>query len=83
MGSEGTLNAEKPVAKGDQRRQLRVDEQSYESMVPMKVENRRAPDKGRPRYPLEGRGEQVDVSRRYRIHGTQHPRRYVQWNCIE
>ena len=45
-GSEPTLDAEKPVAKGDQRRQLRVAEQSYEPMVPMKVENRRAPARG-------------------------------------
>ena len=45
-GSEQALNAEQPVAKGDRRRQLRVDEQSYKSMVPMKVENRRAPARG-------------------------------------
>ena len=45
-GKRTTLNAEKPVAKGDQRRQLRVDEQSYEPMVPMKVEKRRAPARG-------------------------------------
>ena len=46
MGSEQALNAEKPVAKGNRRRQLRVDEQSYEPMVAMKVENRRAPARG-------------------------------------
>ena len=40
-GSEQTLDEEKPVAKGDRRRQLRVDEQSYEPIVPMKVANRR------------------------------------------
>ena len=36
----------KPVAKGNRRRQPRVVEQSYEPMVPMKVENRRAPERG-------------------------------------
>src|SRR5215469_4087739 len=45
-GSEGTLNAEKPVVKGDRRRRLRVEEQSYEPILPMKVENRRAPARG-------------------------------------
>ena len=38
-----------------------MDEKSYDPIVPMKVGNRRAP-KGRPRYPLEGRGEQGDAS---------------------
>ena len=59
-----------PATKGDQRRQGRVGEQSYEPIVPAKVGNRRAPEKGRPRYPLEGRGEQVDASTRSRIHET-------------
>lgn len=45
-GKRTTLSAEQPVVKGDRRRQLRVDEQSYEPMVPMKVENRRAPARG-------------------------------------
>jgi hypothetical protein len=45
-GKRTTLNAEKPAVKGDRRRQLRVDEQSYEPMVPMKVEKRRAPARG-------------------------------------
>ena len=45
-GSEQTLDEENPVAKGDRRRQLRVDEQSYEPIVPMKVANRRAPARG-------------------------------------
>jgi hypothetical protein len=52
-------------------------------MVPLKVENRRAPGKGRPRYPLEGRGEQVDVSMRDYIHETQNSVTYVKWNWIE
>ena len=64
------LDEEKPVAKGDRRRQLRVGEQSYDSIVPMKVENRRAPEKGRPRHPLEGRDEQVDVSAQHHMHET-------------
>jgi len=79
-GSEQALDAEKPVAKGDQRRQLRVDEQSYKSMVPMKVENRRALAKRRPRYPLEGRDEQVDVSAQCHRYETQNSRKYVKWN---
>jgi hypothetical protein len=82
-GKRTTLNAEQPVVKGDRRRQLRVAEQSYEPMVPLKVENRRAPGKGRPRYPLEGRGEQVDVSMRDYIHETQNSVTYVKWNWIE
>jgi len=45
-GSEADPHEEKPVAKGNRRRQLRVDEQSYESILPMKVENRRAPARG-------------------------------------
>jgi len=76
-GARGSLHGkrmnprrEKPVAKGNRRWQRRVDEQSYEPMVPLKVENRRAPVKGRPRYPLEGRGEQVDVSMQCYMHGT-------------
>lgn len=79
-GSEQALNVEQPDAEGDQRRQLRADEQSYESMVPMKVENRRAPEKGRPRHPLEGRDEQVDASTQSHRYGTQNPRKYVKWN---
>ena len=74
------LDEEKPVAKGDRRRQLRVDEQSYDSILPMKVENRRAPEKGRPRYPLEGRDEQVDVSAQHNMHETLNSRRHVKWS---
>jgi hypothetical protein len=72
-GSEQALDEEKPVAKGDRRRQLRVDEQSYDSIVPMKVENRRAPEKGRPRHPLEGSRSDASCSscgcksRRWRV----------------
>ena len=36
--------------------------------------------KGRPRYPLEGRGKQVDVSVWDRIHEAQNLGRYVKWN---
>lgn len=36
--------------------------------------------KGRPRYPLEGRDEQVDVSMRNHMHETQNSGRHVQWN---
>jgi hypothetical protein len=37
---------EQPVAKGNRRRQLRVSEQAYDPIVPLKVENRRAPGRG-------------------------------------
>ena len=36
--------------------------------------------KGRPRYPLEGRAEQVDVSTRDRMHETLNSGRHVKWN---
>lgn len=36
--------------------------------------------KGRPRYPLEGRGEQVDVSAQRHIAETQNSEIYVKWN---
>ena len=36
--------------------------------------------KGRPRYPLEGRDEQVDVSAQSHMHETLNPRRHVKWN---
>ena len=39
--------------------------------------------KGRPRDPLEGRGEQVDVSKERRIHETRNSRKYVKWNSVE
>ena len=35
--------------------------------------------KGRPRYPLEGRDEQVDVSAQGHMHGTLNPGRHVKW----
>ena len=72
-----TCRQGKPEAQG------RVGEQSYDSIVPMKVENRRAPEKGRPRYPLEGRDEQVDVSAQRHMHETLNSRRYVKWICVE
>jgi len=36
--------------------------------------------KGRPRYPLEGRDEQVDVSAQGHMHGTLNPGRHVKWS---
>jgi hypothetical protein len=35
-----------PAVKGDRRPQERVGEQSYEPILPMKVGNRRAPERG-------------------------------------
>ena len=64
---------------GKPEAQVRAGEQSYDSIVPMKVENRRAPEKGRPRYPLEGRDEQVDVSAQCHMHETLNSRRHVKW----
>jgi hypothetical protein len=40
--SEMTLNTKSPAAEGNRRRQLRTGEISYEPIVPVKVENRRA-----------------------------------------
>jgi hypothetical protein len=68
---------------GKPEAQARAGEQSYDSIVPMKVDNRRAPEKGRPRYPLEGRDEQVDVSVQRHMHETQNSRKRVKWNCAE
>ena len=39
--------------------------------------------KGRPRYPLEGRDEQVDVSAQRHMHETLNSRSYVKWLCVE
>jgi hypothetical protein len=39
--------------------------------------------KGRPRYPLEGRGKQVDASTRSRIRETQNSRTDVKWNTVD
>lgn len=36
--------------------------------------------KGRPRYPLEGRDEQVDVSAQHHMHETLNSGRHVKWN---
>jgi hypothetical protein len=41
-----TLDEENPAAKGDRRWRARVGEQSYEPIIPAKVENRRAPERG-------------------------------------
>src|SRR5437773_3840065 len=65
---------------GKPEAQARAGEQSYDSIVPMKVENRRAPSKGRPRHPLEGRDEQVDVSAQRPMYETLNSRRHVKWN---
>jgi hypothetical protein len=65
---------------GKPEAQARAGEQSYDSIVPMKVENRRAPEKGRPRYPLEGRDEQVDVSMQCYMHETLNSGRHVKWS---
>jgi hypothetical protein len=54
-----------------------MDEQSYDPVVPVKVGNRRASAKERPRYPLEGRGEQADVSAEGNIGETQNSNCYV------
>jgi hypothetical protein len=58
-GSELTLNRSQLLPR-QRRQQPRVVEKSYEPKVPVKVGNPRAPVKGRPGYPPEGRGEQMD-----------------------
>jgi len=61
------------AAKRKQRQPQRIAEKSYEPIVPRKVENRRALDLRRPRYPLEGRGEQLDVLSQWRLSGAPNP----------
>ena len=82
-GSPG--EAKKPSTRrtcgqGQPEAQARAGEQSYESIVPMKVENRRAPAKGRPWYPLEGRDDQVDVSAQRHMHETNSRRQSNELN---
>ena len=48
-------------------------EQSYEPIVPTRVGKPQGFRKERPRYPLEGRGKQADVSAEGNIDGTQNP----------
>jgi hypothetical protein len=57
-----------------------MEEQSYDPIVPVKVENRRASEKERPRDPLEGRGKQGDVSVEGNISETQNSRNCVHTN---
>ena len=52
-------------------------EQSYNPIVPRKVGNRRAPERGRPRNPLEGRGKQAYESVERRHNETQNSEHYV------
>jgi len=54
-----------------------MHEQSYDPVVPVKVGNRQGFRKERPRYPLEGRGEQADVSAEGNIGETQNSNCYV------
>ena len=57
-----------------------MEEQSYDPVVPVKVENSRASEQERPRDPLEGRGKQGDVSVEGNISETQNSRNYVHAN---
>ena len=82
MRSEGPSSGVS-CGQGKPEAQARAGEQSYDSIVPMKVENRRAPEQGRPRYPLEGRDEQVDVSAQRYMHETLNSRRHVKGICVE
>jgi hypothetical protein len=85
-GGEGCLREKRTPSsgvscgQGKPEAQARAGEQSYDSIVPVKVENRRAPEKGRPRYPLEGRDEQVDVSTQCYMHETSNSGRHVKWS---
>jgi hypothetical protein len=53
---------EVPDVQGRPESSGKDEEESYEPIVPLKVGNRRATIRWRPRKPLEGRGEQADVS---------------------
>jgi hypothetical protein len=74
MRSEVTLKSKSMSTKGNRRGSAWIVEISYEPIVLMKVENRRAPVIGRPRYPLEGRGEQLNVSARRHLCETLNSR---------
>jgi hypothetical protein len=71
------------AAKRKQRQLGRIAEKSYEPIVPMKVENRRALEVRRPRYPLEGRGKQLDVSRKWHLSGAPNPVNQVKRHWLD
>ncbi len=52
-------------------------EQSYDAIVPVKVGNRRASARERPRHPPEGRGEQAHASVERNIIETLNSNHYV------
>jgi hypothetical protein len=52
-------------------------EQSYEPICTCEGGEPQGSRKGRPRHPLEGRGEQTDVSVEGNISETQNSRNYV------
>src|SRR5215471_2752861 len=67
----------------DRRKHGRIWEQSYDPIVLRKVENRRAPGKGRPRHPLEGRGKQAYESVERKHNETQNSNLYVHRSDID
>ena len=70
----------KTDAKGDRRRRGRMEEQSYDPICTCEGGEPQGFRKERPRYPLEGRGEQGDVSVEGNISETQNSRNYVHAN---
>ena len=70
----------KTDAKGDRRRRGRMEEQSYDPICTGEGGEPQGFRKERPRYPLEGRGEQSDVSVEGNISETQNSRNYVHAN---
>jgi hypothetical protein len=65
---------------GKPEAQARAVEQSYDFHSTVEGGEPQGSRKGRPRYPLEGRDEQVDASMRDRMHETRNSGRHVKWN---
>ena len=82
QGSEQTLDEEylPPRETGGAREGQRAVVRTHSTREGGEPQGSR---KGRPRYPLEERGEQVDVSIESRIRETQNSRTDVQWNLID
>src|SRR5215471_5398650 len=72
-----------PVTKGDRKRQEGSRRAVVRTHSTDEAGEPQGSRKGRPRYPLEGRGEQVDASTRSRIRETQNSRTDVKWNSVD
>ncbi len=74
---ERLLHREVRDPKGQPEGHGEMAEQSYDPIVPVKVGNRRASARKRPRYPPEGRGEQAHASVEGNIIETLNSNHYV------